>query len=148
MQKNERIKREYFIYLKEAKRHAEPTVDAVAKAISRFEAYTKHRDFQLLHTDQAVAFKKHLAGEKNVRSGNALSKGTLYATLTQLKHFFEWLAMQAGYKSRLKYTDAEYFSLSDKDTCIATARREQKGPTLEQIKYVLRNMPTGTVLGT
>ena len=28
---NERIKRQYFTYLKEAKRHSEPTVDAVAK---------------------------------------------------------------------------------------------------------------------
>jgi len=28
---NERIKRRYFAYLKEAKRHSEPTVDAVAK---------------------------------------------------------------------------------------------------------------------
>ncbi len=29
---NERIKHRYFAYLKEAKRHSEPTVDAVAKA--------------------------------------------------------------------------------------------------------------------
>ena len=34
---NERIKRQYFAYLKEAKRHSEPTVDAVAKALDRFE---------------------------------------------------------------------------------------------------------------
>ena len=34
---NERIKRRYFAYLKEAKRHSEPTVDAVAKALARFE---------------------------------------------------------------------------------------------------------------
>ena len=32
---NERIKRRYFAYLKEAKRHSEPTVDAVAKALVR-----------------------------------------------------------------------------------------------------------------
>ena len=31
---NERIKRRYFAYLKEAKRHSEPTVDAVAKALA------------------------------------------------------------------------------------------------------------------
>jgi len=33
---NERIKRQYFAYLKEAKRHGEPTVDAAAKALHRF----------------------------------------------------------------------------------------------------------------
>ena len=33
---NERIKRQYFIFLKEAKRQNEASVDAVAKAVSRF----------------------------------------------------------------------------------------------------------------
>ncbi len=47
LKKVERIKRRYFAYLKEAKRHSEPTVDAVAKALARFEADTKHRDFKL-----------------------------------------------------------------------------------------------------
>jgi hypothetical protein len=58
---NERIKRRYFAYLKEAKRHSEPTVDAVAKALARFEADTKHRDFEAFHFKQAIAFKRHLA---------------------------------------------------------------------------------------
>ena len=58
---NERIKRQYFAFLKEAKRHSEPMVDAAAKALSRFEAYTKYRDFKAFHFAQAVAFKKHLA---------------------------------------------------------------------------------------
>ena len=43
--KNERIKRQYFAFLKEAKRHSEPTVDAVAKALARFEAETRFKDF-------------------------------------------------------------------------------------------------------
>lgn len=30
---NERIKRQYFAYLKEAKRHSEPILDAAAKAL-------------------------------------------------------------------------------------------------------------------
>ena len=58
---NERIKRKYFDYLKEAKRHSEPTVDAAAKALNRFEVYTRYRDFKAFHFQQAIAFKKHLA---------------------------------------------------------------------------------------
>ncbi len=46
---NERIKRKYFAFLKEAKRHSEPTVDATAKALNRFEVYTKFRDFKAFH---------------------------------------------------------------------------------------------------
>jgi integrase len=63
---------------------------------------------------------------------------------TQLKRFFQWLAGQPGFKSRLQYSDAEYFNLSNKDTRIATAQREQKAPTLEQVKHVLNTMPTNT----
>jgi integrase len=141
---NERIKRKYFAFLKEAKRHSEPTVDAAAKALSRFEAYTRYRDFKAFHFQQAVAFKKHLAQQKGQRSGKNLSKATLHATLTQLKRFFQWLAMQPGYKSRIQYADAEYFNLSDKDARIATARRPQKVPTIEQIMHVITTMPVGT----
>jgi len=144
--KNERIKRQYFAYLKEAKRHSEPTVDAAAKALNRFEVYTKHRDFKAFHTEQAIAFKKHLAEQKGLQSGETLSKATVYATLTQLKRFFQWLAWQPGYKSRFQYSDAEYFNLSDKDTRIATAQREQRVPTLEQIKHVIQTMPTKTAI--
>lgn len=48
---NERIKRKYFAFLKEAKQHSEPTIDAVAKALKRFEVYTKFRDFKYFHED-------------------------------------------------------------------------------------------------
>lgn len=40
---NERVKREYFTYLKEARRQSEASVDAVAAAIARFENYTRYR---------------------------------------------------------------------------------------------------------
>jgi integrase len=141
---NERIKRRYFAFLKEAKRHSEPTVDAAAKALSRFEAYTRYRDFKAFHFEQAVAFKKHLAEQKGRQTGQKLSKATLYATLSQLKRFFQWLAWQPGYKSRVQYADAEYFNLSDKDTRIATAKRQQRVPTMEQIKHVINTMPVGS----
>src|ERR1019366_6602345 len=142
--KNERIKREYFAFLKDAKGHSEQTVDAAAKALSRFEVYNKHRDFKAFHFEQARAFKKHLAEQNGQQSGEKLSKATLHATLTQLKRFFQWLAREPGYKSHIQYSHAEYFNLSEKDTRIATAKREQKSPTLEQVKHVINTMPTST----
>jgi integrase len=141
---NERIKRKYYAFLKEAKRYSEPTVDAAAKALSRFELYTRYRDFKAFHFEQAVAFKKHLAEQKGQQSGEKLSKATLHATLTQLKRFFQWLALQPGYKSRVQYADAEYFNLSEKDTRIATTKRQQRFPTMEQIKHVISKMPCNT----
>jgi len=141
---NERIKRKYFAFLKEAKRHSEPTVDAAAKALSRFEVYTRYRDFKAFHFEQAIAFKKYLGEQKGQQSGEKLSKATLHSSLTQLKRFFQWLAWQPGYKSRVQYVDAEYFNLSDKDTRIATAKRQQPFPTMEQVKHVISKMPADT----
>jgi len=140
--RNERIKRQYFIYLKEANRRSEQTVDAVAKALNRFEMDTKHRDFKMFRPEQAIAFKRRLAEQTSLRTGKMLSKATLHATLAILKTFIHWLAGQPGYKSRIKYPDADYFNLSEKDTRIATARREQIGPTLEQVKHVIAMMPS------
>jgi integrase/recombinase XerD len=141
---NERIKRQYFIFLKEAKRQDEASVDAAAKSISRFESYTKFKDFKAFHFEQAVGFKKYLANQENQQTGNKLSKATLNSALRQLKAFFEWLAMQSGYKSRLNYTDMEYFNLSAKDARVATAKRQKLVPTLEQIKHVIETMPYST----
>lgn len=139
---NERIKRRYFVFLKEAKRQNEATIDGVAKALSRFEEYGKYRDFKNFHFNQAVAFKNHLASQNKHNSNERLSKSTLNSTLGHLKRFFQWLSCQSGYKSRIAYSDAEYFNLSEKDTRIANASRPRKVPTLEQIKHVLNEMPT------
>src|SRR4051794_16989013 len=96
---NERIKREYFTYLKEAKRQSEASLDAVAAALSRFEAHTRCRDFKTFHHQQAVAFKRWLSNRRSGTTDKQLSKATLHATLSHLKRFFQWLAGRPGYKS-------------------------------------------------
>lgn len=139
---NERIKREYFIYLKEAKRYSTASIDAAAMALSRFEKSTHFKDFKAFHIEQAVAFKRKLAEQRNQRTDKPLSKATLYSTLQALRNFFLWLAGRPGFKSRLSYSDADYFNLSDKETRIAKAHRQVAVPTLEQIHHVLSRMPS------
>ena len=141
---NERIKRRYLSFLKEAKRQSVPSIDAVAKALNRFEVDTKFRDFKSFHTEQAIAFKKHLAEQRSQQTGEILSKATLHSTLANLKKFFQWLSQEPGYRSRLQHSDAEYFNLSEKEVRVATARHEKEGPTLEQVKHVITCMPAVT----
>lgn len=138
---NERIKRRYFTYLVEARRHGEATVDSVAKALNRFETYTRFRDFRSFHREQAVAFKRALAEQVSPQTGECLSKATLYSTLKALRSFFLWLAGEPGFKSRLAYADADYFNLSDKETRIAKAHREPRVASIEQIRHVLAVLP-------
>lgn len=141
---NTRIKREYFDYLKEARRRDEASIDQVAKALARFEEATGHKDFRKFHREQAKAFKRRLDGEKNVRTGKPLSRATVHSTLSALREFFIWLAMQPGYKSKIAYADADYFNLSEKDVRIAKATWEKPVPTLDQVHHVLAAMPAGT----
>ena len=143
---NERIKRAYFVYLREAKGMSETSIDQIAKALDRFEVYTHHRDFKSFHIEQAKAFKQRLSEQQGERSKEPLSKATIYSTLAALKAFFVWLAGQPGYKSRISYADAEYFNLNLKDARVAKSGREPKVPTLEQIRHVLRLAPSGTDL--
>ncbi len=141
---NERLKRRYFTFLKEAKRQSEDSIDVVAKALSRFEAFTKYRDFKAFRVEQAVAFKRWLAEQESERTGGPLSKATLRSTQNALRNFFQWLAQQPGFRSRLSYSDAEYFNLSAKEMRIANARREGPVPTIEQINRAITAMPSAS----
>lgn len=141
---NTRIKREYFDYLKEAMRRDETSIDAIAKALSRFEIANNHKPFKSFHRAQAKAFKRKLDTETNIRTGKPLARATVHSTLSALKAFFIWLAGQPGYKSKIAYADADYFNLSEKDVRIAKASREKPVPTLEQVHHVLGNMPAAT----
>ena len=143
---NERIKRDYFTYLKEARGRDEATIDGVAKSLARFEESTKARDFKRFHREQAVAFKAGLAKATNARTGERISKATMLSTLRDLRAFFFWLAHLPGYKSLIAYADADYFNLSDKDVAVARARREKRVPTLAQVHHVLSAMPADTIL--
>src|SRR5258705_1855236 len=143
---NERIKRAYFEYLKEARRLSERSIDAAAAALSRFEDYTKYRSFERFRTQQAVAFKRRLAEQVSQRTGERLSKQSLFSTLNALRAFFHWLAGQPGYRSHLSYGDSDYFNLSEKESRIAKASSQKPTPTIEQILHVLGAMPSATAI--
>ena len=141
---NARIKREYFIYLREAKRRSEASVDQVAAALNRFEESNGHKNFRNFHKQQAIAFKNKLAMANNAKTGKPLSHATRNSILAALTAFFIWLADRPGYKSKLHYSDADYFNLSEKDVRIATAQRDKPVPTLEQLHHLLASMPSQT----
>ena len=143
---NERIKREYLTYLKEAQRYSEPSLDGISKAIARFETYTRHTDFKKFHVQQAVGFKNKLASASNATSGKPLSLATQRSTLNALKAFFKWLAAQPGYKSRFNYPDADYFNLSEKDNRVALTNTPRPSPSLQQVQHVIRSMPATTAI--
>jgi integrase len=141
---NERIKRLYFTHLKAARGLSEASIDGVAKAIHRFESSTGFRSLKKFHVEQAIAFRRRLDEALSQRENKPLSKATVLQTLNSLRAFMLWLAEQPGYRTRIRYADADYFRLSEKDTRIAKAPQQRPVPTPEQIETVLLAMPTGT----
>src|SRR5271166_1864725 len=133
---NERIKRDYLRYLKNARGKSEATLDAVRKALSRFEDYTGARDLKTFRREQAIGFKERLAETNRQGTGETLSLATQSVTVAALKEFFTWLAWQPGFKSRIHVPDIDYFSLSMKDRATAKAKKLRDFPSL-------RNGPFG-----
>jgi integrase/recombinase XerD len=143
---NERIKRQYLHFLREAKRCDLTTVDKAAEAILRFERSMGFKTFKRFHIEQAMAFKAQLAADRNNRTGKPLAKATIDSTLRAVKSFVQWLSGQTGYKSRIKYSDAEYFNLNAKDARIAHAERDKPHPTMQQCRHAFDQMPTATLI--
>ena len=141
---NERIKRVYFTHLQDSRGKAPSSVDQVAAAIAEFEKSTRFQDFKKFHIEQAKAFKESLAKVASKATGKPLAIATKHSRLMHLKAFFKWLAEKPGYKSRISFSDCEYFNLSANDSRIAQASRERPYPTLEQVHHVLHSMPTET----
>jgi integrase/recombinase XerD len=112
----------YLTFLREAKRCDQATVLKAADAILRFEASTGYKSFKRFHIEQPRAFKAKLNEERSATTGKPLSKAMVSGILRANKAFFIWLAGQPGYKSRISYSDAEYFNQNAKDhrPCLGT----------------------------
>ena len=129
---NERTKHRYLAFLSEAKRLSADTVDQVAAALADFEKSTGQNDFRLFRAEQAQSYKRRLSETSNPKTSRPLAKATIASRLAALKSFFQWLALQPGFKSRLNYSDAEYFNPSGSDARIAKAVREKKSRALSK----------------
>ncbi len=141
IEENERIKRRYTAYLKGPKGRDEKTINKVAAAIRKFEDSTGYKPFKKFHIDQGGKFRVYLEKAKNPRTKRPLSHATIDATLRLVKTFFLWLSEQPGYKSRISYTDAEYFNNNRKNARIAHTQRTTAYPSLEQCKRAFEAMP-------
>lgn len=137
--KNERIKRQYSDFLKHADGKAEQTIWQIEKAIQRYETFTGYIDFATFNQQKAKSFKTDLTTKE-------LAKATILSTVTVLKRFFGWLAIQPGYKTKISLSEVEFLSLADKDIRAAKAPADRPIPTLEQILHVIDNMPISTAI--
>lgn len=141
---NERIKRKYFEWEKEANGKSQKTIDNIRAALYLFEEITSFQDFKSFKKEFAIDFKKELMKKKNKKTKKLVSKTYLLHTTRYLMDFFKWVSCQAGYKSKIHLPDIAYFNLSDKDKQIANSPSDKQYPTLEQIECAIKKMPAET----
>ena len=143
-EENERIKRRYLSYLKEAKGQDESSLDKAAAALLDFERALNFASFKRFHRDWAARYKTYLEKRQNERTRKVLGLSTRDGMLRVVKGFIHWLASQPGYKSRLTYADVAYFNNNAKDQRAARAQRPEQYPSLEQCAHAFRMMPDTT----
>jgi integrase len=143
--KTRKKKRDYAFFLEAANGKQNPTIDAVLRSIERFEVSTNRKPFRKFHVEQARSFRGRLVEEVGAK-GRPLSAATIVSTLKHLRNFFLWLSREPGFRQAINANDANYFTPSDRDMQIATAKRERPVATLDEIKHVLALMPSATVI--
>ncbi len=142
--RNDRVKRDYLIFLGNARQRSQATVDQVRQAIDRLEAYTGFKDFGTFNKDQARGFKAALIAAKSVRTGKPISTSTAHHVLQAIKEFLAWLQSQPGYRRRINVPDIAYLNLTAKEEREAHVVRPKSYPTIEQYRAALFALPSTT----
>lgn len=141
---NERIKRKYFEWEKEANGKSNSTITNIQNYIYAYEEFTKFKSFKQFNKNDAIAFKKYLSQKIAKHSKKPVSKPYLMHATKSVSTFFKWLSTQSGYKSKIDLNQVAYLNLQEKDIQIARAPKTKRFPILEQIEHVVKNMPTNT----
>lgn len=143
---NLRIKRAYCVWLKDARGLAEASITKAAASISTYDDWLASKDFRAFHAERARSFKHYLSKQRHPRTGAPLSASTVGATLRDLKAFFRWLADQPGYKSRISYSDADYFTPDRKSERARRGTLWKPHPSPDQVRHLVATMPGTTVI--
>lgn len=142
---NTRIKRKYFAYLRGPEGLADTTVEKAAASLTFFESAMGYKDFKRHNLSWPERFKEVLA-ETTGPTGASLSISTQSSHMRHVSKFIKWLSDKPGYKSRVGWSDANYYRLSRKDERVASAHRDPIYPILKQAIKVFRAMPSDTEL--
>ncbi|MBF0523367.1 MAG: tyrosine-type recombinase/integrase [Candidatus Omnitrophica bacterium] len=139
---NERIKRAFFHYLKEAKGRSDATINAIEQAILHYQDSRNNEDFALFNQKKAVAFKEWL--KNRAFKGKSLSIVSHYNYLRHLRTFFDWLSREPGYKSKIAPASIDFLRPLEKEARIATQKQPRPFPTLEYVQKLTATIKPDT----
>jgi site-specific recombinase XerD len=141
---NEKLKRRYLRHLKGARGLAPSTIDNSLRALAAYERFTEFRDFGKFRSSDAEAYKKNLLSNGGRRAVELSNRSTVIGKIQPLQRFFNWLAEQDGFRTKVRFCDVEFLNLSNRDVQIARDRPPKPAPTLEQVRHAIHSMPSST----
>lgn len=134
---NEQIKRKYEQYLTHSKGLGTDSINVARRALARYDAFSKHADYKTFNAQKAIDFKAYLEAQK-------ISKTTHANCIKQMKQFFEWLALQPGYKSKIQRDAVDYLNLSHKEKQLLRTGKIEHTPTLENVRQLVQSIKPTT----
>ena len=140
--KNERVKRSFFRWLKEADGCCDSTINNIENAVLLWQEFSRREDFALYSSDKAIDFKKWLV--KRAFRGKPISIVTYHAYLRYLRKFFGWLVRETGYRSRIKPNAVDYLKVTEKEERIATQSVPRNYPSLDYVRKLVDSIQTKT----
>lgn len=142
---NERIKRAYLRYIRNAKGYSETSVNKVADALLRLETAVDFKSFATLTIEDAETFRDHLTNHVTGKTGKPIAPVSRVNIQVVVRAFIHWLADQSGFKSKITHSFAEYFGPLKKELRVAHSGRLKPAATPEQAAHAFKQMPTSTV---
>ncbi len=139
---NEKLKRNYFRWLREAKGYSESTVVAIERELSRWEEFNNHDDFGRFSVSRVVAFKKHW--EEPSGQASRLSPSSRYHCLQHLRSFFQWLSSQPGHRSKISVEAISYLSLDRKTVQALNSPKRPRCASLEYARQLAGSIEIAT----
>jgi integrase/recombinase XerD len=143
--KNERVKRKFCRWLREAKGRCDSTVNNIEKVILLYEDYTDHSDFTTYTAERAIEFKEWL--KKREFRGKRVSVATYHTYLGHLRKFFTWLSWQPGYRSRITLDAIDFLRPTSKEERLATQYTRRSYPSLEYVRALTDSIEATSEIG-
>jgi integrase len=143
---NDRLKRDFLIWLREAKQRSPATVDQVRHAIDRYETYTGFKNFDTFNREQAIGFKHALLKVIAQRSGKSMSISTVHHLSQAIRDFFAWLHNKPGFRRAIALHDIAYLNLSSGEERQARTSKPRNYPSVADFRRAILVMPSASAL--
>lgn len=135
----------YQVHMKEAQGLDDKTIDARLRHLWLFVEPLGDTPLNKVRVDDIKDFKARLHGPHagGHTQAHDLAPKTIVQICHDLRHFFEWLIKQDGYRS-MRSDISDYFRPDRRTVALAHARPEKFIPSPEDLRHLITSMPGET----